>query len=108
MSSAPVGTARDLLQLLGETPCEVLPPRADADEREIVHRAVSFGDLVRNARQRAAHAVRVHHHGHGECSRRVIRMRGSRRGSMIRFRAERGRRTVRCDPDHEQEYAGGR
>ena len=62
------GASGDLLQLFGEPPREVLPPRPDPYEREVVQGAIALHDFVCDPGERAAHAVRIHHHGHGKPS----------------------------------------
>ena len=57
--------AVDLLERAREPPGDRHAARADADERELVEAAIAFEDFVRDARQRARHAVGVHHLGHG-------------------------------------------
>ncbi len=61
MSSAPVGTSwpDDVLDDLREAPRQRHAARADADERELVEAAVALEDFVRDARERAAHPVRI-------------------------------------------------
>ena len=41
------------------------PRRADADQRELLDAAVALENLVRDARQRPAHAIGIHHDRHG-------------------------------------------
>ena len=67
MSSAPVGTSSPLISCSDarEPPGERHAARADADERDLVEAAVALEDFVRDARERAGHAVGVHHLGHG-------------------------------------------
>ena len=55
----------DLAQARGDTPRQRHAAFADADERELVDRAVALDDLVRDARQRPLHAVGIHDYRHG-------------------------------------------
>ena len=67
MSSAPVGTSWPLIvaDRLRQAPRNRHAARPDADERQLLDAAVALENLVRDARERAAHAVGVHHDGHG-------------------------------------------
>ena len=62
----PQRLVRDLLEHPGETLGEHVAARADADQREVLGAAVALENFVRDARQRASHAVGVHDDGHQE------------------------------------------
>ena len=51
-----------------EAPGERHAARPDADEAELLDAAIALENLVRDARERAAHAVGVHHDGHEDTS----------------------------------------
>ena len=67
MSSAPVGTvvAVDLADRLRQPPGERHAARPDPDQRQLLDAAIALENLVRDPRERPAHAVGVHHDGHG-------------------------------------------
>ena len=60
--------AVDFLERAGEPPGERHAARADPDERQLVEAAVALENLVRDARQRARHAIGVHYLRHGQAS----------------------------------------
>ena len=68
MSSAPVGTAcaGDPLELGRNAARQRHAALADADERQVVDAAVALEDLVRDARERARHAIGIHDDRHKE------------------------------------------
>jgi hypothetical protein len=53
--------------------------RAHADERKIVNALVALDDLVRDARERTADSIRVHHNGHADL---VVRLSGDECAGM--------------------------
>ena len=57
--------AVDLVNRLRNPPGQRHAARPDAHERQLLDAAVALEHLVRDAREGPAHAVGVHHDGHG-------------------------------------------
>ena len=64
--------AGDFLQRPGETLGDRHAARAHADERNVVHALVALDDLVSDAGERTADAIRIHYDGHADLSRRLL------------------------------------
>ena len=60
----------DLADRARQAPGDRHAARPDADQRQLLDAAVALENLVRDARQRPAHAVGVHYDGHGGPLRR--------------------------------------
>ena len=73
MSSAPVGTVAPamLADQRRQPPRQGHAARADADKRQLLDAAVALDDFVRNARERPADAVGIHHYRHGTPASRI-------------------------------------
>src|SRR5439155_7140685 len=65
----------DVLHRAGQPAGERHAARADADQRELLDTAIALDDFVRDPGQRTPHAIRVHHHGHGDTAEKALTQR---------------------------------
>jgi hypothetical protein len=63
--------AADLLDAPRQPAGERHAPAADADQRQLLDPAMALDDLVRDPGQGLAHAIAVHHKGHGGTSAEI-------------------------------------